>query len=71
MNLIRELVRSYIEKDNCTVGLFDLEIKWVNGNMIKIFQIMPGVENLDRRLFLSLSVRIRGNLLKLCGKIQD
>lgn len=69
--MIRELVSSHIEKDNLHVGLFDLKIKWVNGNMIKIYQIMPSVENLDRRLFFSLSVRIRSNLLKLCGKIQD
>ena len=51
------------------MGLFSLEKRRLRGDMIEVYKIMPGVENVDRETFFSLSqnTRTRGHPMKLIG----
>ena len=52
------------------LGLFSLEKRQVKGDMIEVYKIMHGVENVDRETFFSLSQNTRtqgGHPMKLIG----
>ena len=51
------------------LGLFSLEKRRLREDMIEVYKIMHGVENVDRETFLSLfqNTRTRGHPMKLNG----
>ena len=51
------------------LGLFSLEKRRLRGDMIEVYKIRHGMENVDRETFFSLSQnsRTRGHPMKLIG----
>ena len=45
------------------LGLFSLEKRRLRGDMIEVYKIMPGVENVDRETFFSLSQNTKPNVV--------
>ena len=51
------------------LGLFSLEKRRLRGDVIEVYKIMHGVENVERETFFSLSqnTRIQGHPIKMIG----